>query len=199
MKTLSAISRKAHSNVLSLARSPGLSATRSLTPGAVPRQDVRLSGGYLSAGCAWPKSSLSEPSTEKGRDAHRSRFAKGTGNRRRARRAARASFGAAFRRPKSTADPPEESVNETVARLLAGITGSGRRRALRQLSRAPPLVLPTEARRALHQGFSRDDGSRRRGFGHVERKAYSSRKSIVDLDISDALALALERAGKKSV
>jgi len=44
MKTLSVLSRKAYSNVLSLAAAPAL-ATRSLV--ALPRQDVRISGGYL--------------------------------------------------------------------------------------------------------------------------------------------------------
>lgn len=51
-----------------------------------------------------------------------------------------------FRRPKSTADPPEESVNETVARLLAGAPADDPE-SRHFGSRTPPLVLRTETRK----------------------------------------------------
>lgn len=97
MKTLSAVSRKVHSNVLSLALQPWLCNAIFQYCGAVPRQDVRISGGYLSAGFAWPKSASEhgerealEPICERNEGGDRLQ---------RIRHALR---------PKSSTDPPEE-------------------------------------------------------------------------------------------
>lgn len=104
MKTLSAISRKAYSNVLSLAAAQA--QQRDLSPPvAVPRQDVRISGGYLSAGFAWPKSA----------PGHRSKGGTGADLRKERRKGDRL-------QAHSTLNPRrirQKSVNETVARLLA--------------------------------------------------------------------------------
>lgn len=136
MKTLSAVSRKAHSNVLSLARSnPGSAARSPLAAGcAVPRQDVRISGGYLSARIRMAKSA--SPSTEKGR---RTGADSPKGN----TRSEGGTDCSSFRSVHSALQIPDEStgksVNETVARLLVGATFPDS--ASRTLENAHALVL----------------------------------------------------------
>lgn len=144
MKTLSAVSRKVHSNVLSLAlQLPELCNAISHYRGAVLRQDVRISGGYLSAGFAWPKSAPGHGERER----HRSRFAKGTGE----------EIGCSVPGMHSAPNPRRirrKSVNETVARLLlAGAT------FLMALSRTleDSLVL-SDMKAPSPEGFGADDG-----------------------------------------